>query len=43
MLGLDAERLNAYGGGIALGHPLGVTGAKPLTTLGHAPTLDRKG
>ena len=41
LLGLDAERLNAYGGGIALGHPLGATGAKLLTTLVHA--LRRRG
>ena len=41
MLGLDAERTNVYGGGIALGHPLGATGAKLLTTLVHA--LRRRG
>src|SRR5438309_1790328 len=33
---LDHERVNIYGGGIALGHPLGCTGAKLLTTLLHA-------
>ena len=32
-LGLDPERVNASGGAIALGHPLGATGAKLLTTL----------
>ena len=32
-LKLDPEKVNIYGGGIALGHPLGCTGAKLLTTL----------
>jgi 3-oxoadipyl-CoA thiolase len=35
-LELDPERVNIYGGAIALGHPLGGTGAKILTTLVHA-------
>jgi acetyl-CoA C-acetyltransferase/3-oxo-5,6-didehydrosuberyl-CoA/3-oxoadipyl-CoA thiolase len=35
-LGLDPERVNPYGGAIALGHPLGASGAKVLTTLVHA-------
>lgn len=35
-LGLDPEKVNIYGGAIALGHPLGATGAKILTTLVHA-------
>ena len=35
-LKLDPEKVNIYGGGIALGHPLGCTGAKLLTTLIHA-------
>ncbi len=35
-LELDPERVNVYGGGIALGHPLGCTGAKLLVTLLHA-------
>ncbi|MGH2625405.1 MAG: thiolase family protein, partial [Anaerolineales bacterium] len=35
-LKLDPARVNIYGGGIALGHPLGCTGAKLLTTLVHA-------
>jgi acetyl-CoA acetyltransferase family protein len=35
-LELDPGRVNIYGGGIALGHPLGCTGAKILTTLVHA-------
>ena len=32
-LGLDEERLNVNGGAIALGHPLGCSGARILTTL----------
>ena len=35
-LGLDQSKVNIYGGAIALGHPLGATGAKLLTTLVHA-------
>jgi acetyl-CoA acetyltransferase family protein len=35
-LGLDAARVNIYGGAIALGHPLGASGARILTTLVHA-------
>jgi 3-oxoadipyl-CoA thiolase len=34
-LGLDPDRVNPLGGAIALGHPLGCTGAKILTTLVH--------
>ncbi|HEX6873914.1 MAG TPA: thiolase family protein [Micromonosporaceae bacterium] len=33
--GADASRLNPLGGAIALGHPLGATGARILTTLLH--------
>ena len=32
-LGIDTERLNVNGGAIALGHPLGCSGARILTTL----------
>jgi acetyl-CoA acetyltransferase family protein len=32
-LGLDRERVNVNGGAIALGHPLGATGARLLLTL----------
>jgi 3-oxoadipyl-CoA thiolase len=32
-LGIDVERLNVNGGAIALGHPLGCSGARLLTTL----------
>ena len=34
-LGLDTEKLNPRGGGIALGHPLGCSGARVLVTLLH--------
>ena len=33
---LDPERLNVHGGAIALGHPIGCTGARITTTLLHA-------
>ncbi len=35
-LGADMERVNTRGGAISLGHPLGSTGARLLTTLLHA-------
>ena len=35
-LGLDAERLNVHGGAIALGHPIGASGARIVVTLLHA-------
>jgi 3-oxoadipyl-CoA thiolase len=34
-LELDPYKVNIYGGGIALGHPLGASGARILTTLVH--------
>jgi 3-oxoadipyl-CoA thiolase len=34
-LGLDPERVNVNGGAIALGHPLGMSGARLVTTLLH--------
>jgi acetyl-CoA C-acetyltransferase len=34
-LGLDPERLNVNGGAIALGHPIGATGARLVVTLLH--------
>ena len=40
-LGLDPERVNVNGGAIALGHPLGCSGARILTTLIHE--LQRRG
>jgi acetyl-CoA C-acetyltransferase len=35
-LELDLERVNVHGGAIALGHPIGASGARVLTTLLHA-------
>ena len=35
-LGLDAEKVNVNGGSIALGHPIGASGARILVTLLHA-------
>jgi acetyl-CoA C-acetyltransferase len=35
-LGLDPSRVNVRGGAIALGHPIGASGARILTTLVHA-------
>ena len=40
-LGLDRERVNVNGGAIALGHPLGCSGARLITTLLHE--LERRG
>jgi 3-oxoadipyl-CoA thiolase len=34
-LGLDPERVNVNGGAIAIGHPLGMTGARLVVTLLH--------
>jgi 3-oxoadipyl-CoA thiolase len=35
LLGLDPEKVNVNGGAIALGHPLGASGARLLVTLTH--------
>lgn len=35
-LDLDPARVNVYGGAVALGHPIGASGARILTTLIHA-------
>ncbi len=40
-LGLSPERVNIHGGAVALGHPIGASGARILTTLLHA--LERTG
>ena len=37
-LGLDPELVNVNGGAIALGHPLGASGARIVTTLVHEMT-----
>jgi acetyl-CoA C-acetyltransferase len=34
-LGLDPERVNVSGGAIAIGHPLGMSGARLVVTLLH--------
>ncbi|AWR86294.1 thiolase family protein [Meiothermus taiwanensis] len=36
LLGVPMDRLNVHGGAIALGHPIGASGARILTTLVHA-------
>jgi acetyl-CoA acetyltransferase len=40
-LGIDHEKLNVNGGAIAIGHPLGCSGARLLGTLAHE--LRRRG
>jgi len=35
-LGIEPHRLNVHGGAVALGHPIGASGARVLTTLLHA-------
>ena len=40
-LGLDAERVNVHGGAVALGHPIGASGAAVLVKLLYA--LARRG
>ena len=35
-LGLDAEKVNLYGGACAQGHPIGSTGSRLIVTLTHA-------
>ena len=32
-LGLDPAKVNVHGGAVALGHPIGASGARILTTL----------
>ena len=35
-LGLDPAKVNVHGGAVALGHPIGASGARVLTTLLYA-------
>ena len=35
-LGIDAAKVNVHGGAVALGHPIGASGARVLTTLLYA-------
>jgi acetyl-CoA C-acetyltransferase len=40
-LGIDADRVNVMGGGVAIGHALGATGTRLIGTL--ARILEKKG
>ncbi|WP_420318455.1 acetyl-CoA C-acyltransferase [Ekhidna sp.] len=40
-LGLDGDKLNVFGGAVAMGHPLGTSGARIITTL--VNVLNKKG
>jgi len=40
-LGIDMDRVNVHGGAVALGHPIGASGARVLTTLLYA--MKRRG
>ncbi|WP_181275313.1 acetyl-CoA C-acetyltransferase [Brevibacterium oceani] len=40
-LGIDAEKVNVNGGAVALGHPIGASGARIVLTLAHE--LQRRG
>ena len=44
-LNISKDRVNVYGGAVALGHPIGASGARVLTTLVHAlhSTHQKKG
>jgi acetyl-CoA C-acetyltransferase len=35
MLGVDGSIVNVNGGAVALGHPIGMSGARIVLTLGH--------
>ena len=41
ILGIDEERVNVNGGAVALGHPIGASGARILAALVHE--LRRRG
>jgi acetyl-CoA acetyltransferase len=41
LLKADLEKVNVHGGAIAIGHPLGASGARIATTLIHA--MERRG
>jgi acetyl-CoA C-acetyltransferase len=41
MLGIDADKVNVNGGAVAIGHPIGASGARILGTLIHE--LRRRG
>jgi len=35
LLDLDVDKVNIWGGAVALGHPIGVSGARILLNLAH--------
>lgn len=41
-LNLPSEKVNVHGGAVAIGHPIGASGARILTTLVHALHLHQK-
>jgi acetyl-CoA acetyltransferase len=41
-LELDSQRVNVFGGAIALGHPIGASGARLVATLSSAMKADPK-
>jgi acetyl-CoA C-acetyltransferase len=41
-LGIPLEKMNVHGGAVALGHPIGASGARILVTLLHALVLQKK-
>jgi len=41
LLGVDEDRVNVNGGAVALGHPIGATGARILVTLLHGMAARR--
>lgn len=41
-LQLDPAKVNIQGGGLSIGHPLGASGARMLTTLAHSLARDQK-
>jgi len=41
-LGISPDRVNIHGGAIALGHPIGASGARVLVTLLHALERQRE-
>jgi acetyl-CoA C-acetyltransferase len=41
-LGLDRYKVNVHGGAVALGHPIGASGARIMVTLLHALEARRK-
>jgi len=42
ILNIPEEKMNVYGGDVALGHPLGIAGARALVTLVHALKAKKK-